>query len=783
MGGRLRDKRNHLIPAMRRITTFAIAFWGLLAGISCGKVPFGEKGLRPLSGVRVEFELSLRNPPSRSSFCPEELDKLSDINVWIYQAGVLLPDYSFYRNLSSGMQIGIVFPSYSDVYDVYFLANAGSVQGPALESEIGQACATFDSYASFREKGFPMAGSVLGFSPSGNGSAVLSRLVGRYDIHAYDNPSNSKVSYSFLSGKMKSCARTIRPFCSDGPGAFASRAQSASEILEDGDALSTDDIATLNAGGTVTLYYLENCQGRLLPDNDTQYGKSSEAVAAATGDASRPQLCSYLELCCRASTPTAEYSSVTYRAYLGKDATSDFSIIRNTVNSLTLDMASNLIHSNGWFVEPDSPVLKRHLDVVNALPYAPAQVILQGWGYSSCPSCGAPWGSDNFHLENNSAARLVPTCSCGWKASYFLNTAERISALDMYPFYIAKVYVISDMELDDTYKVYFKSSGSSVGNGFTLSPATSETHAVKSFKVYDNNPQTRSLTDSPVSDILVVESYDGLIRKEVPITGHTDAIPVGFADLGKTDSGGTPLATAPATVFTPGVRVYIGNNGPTAPSSLPVKLSWKLEALQFASTTPSTTPSTPNRVFDTKVGDDAATYFEQTSTFNSYHDFTLDLTGGNLRSDWTSWTSTAVSGSSSSRVGYVGGILTLTSVSVGKPYVMRGAGYSVVLGLVNDLAAGVHPSPAPSSPIVYNGSLNLPYDRTGGTQYWLNGNTFVRNYRYTSGAETANVKKRYALWLKTVPRYNTTTPTDLRSACSSGSSSFWTYALTGLTTQ
>ena len=94
----------------------------LLAGISCTRTAL-EGPERISGGVRVKFSLELSNPPSRSSFCPDNLDAISDLNVWVYQEGVLLPDFSFYTDLSSEGQVPIVFPSLHSSYDIYFLAN------------------------------------------------------------------------------------------------------------------------------------------------------------------------------------------------------------------------------------------------------------------------------------------------------------------------------------------------------------------------------------------------------------------------------------------------------------------------------------------------------------------------------------------------------------------------------------------------------------------------------------------------------------------------------------
>ncbi len=338
---------------MRRLLSNACIIL-LFAGQSCMKEYDSLPG-KAEDDVSVRLSLTLANTPSKSSFCPEELDKISDINVWIYQEGVLIRDYSFYCSMPGSGSLDVSFPSRHSRYNLYLLANAGEIEAPDSEKDIGNVKAVFTDYSSFSQKGFPMAGRLPSFLPSGSGHATLCRLVGRYDIQARFSPGN-RISYTFLSGKMKSCARAVRPFGNlAGMDGYASRAVSKEEIIEEGDALSSEDIATLNSGGVVTLYYLENCQGELLPGNTSRFGKSAEAIDMASGEPGRSGLCSFLELCCKAVTPTATYESVYYRAFLGRNDCSDFSIVRNTFCPYLLDVVSTLVSEYPWFVEPDNP--------------------------------------------------------------------------------------------------------------------------------------------------------------------------------------------------------------------------------------------------------------------------------------------------------------------------------------------------------------------------------------------------------------------------------------------
>ena len=708
----------------------------LLAGTSCGKVDEPRHHVEK-RGVRVEFSLGIRKPACRSSFCPDELDRITDINVWVYQAGVLLEDYSFYEYVEDGSPLEIVFPSVHSEYDIYLLANMGCTEGPALESDIGDACASLDSYASFREKGFPMAGTVMGFSPSGNGNATLSRLVGRYDIRAYRNPSNTKADYTFLSGKMKSCAAAIRPFASMGDGGgYSSRVLSAGELLSEGDVLSADDIARLNEGRTVTLYYLENCQGLLLPDNDTQYGKSAEAVAEATGDPSRAALCSFLELECRAVTPTATYESVTYRAYLGRDATSDFSVERNSVTSLVLDVASNLIAANGWFVEPGTPEINAHIITTTASPIPLSLASRNGWNYSSCPNCGASWGSASFRFATNAQGAYLPSCTCGWTGSSMsIDESFSGSPLWLYDFLSARIYVTSDLSWGNGFTAYFSSSGTSSGRGFSLQ-YRQQTTTIGNITVTDLNPTAAdSTTGEDVLDTLVIASYDGLIKHEFPIHGVTHAIPLGFNSLGYS----SPTA---------GMKIYFGSQPAMAYGNpAGISFSFSLHDIEMYMEPGVTSATAPDEIF----------------TVKGSHDLPVELPTDYVRVYWGKVDQ--ISSGYTGPYDYLQGCLDITGASVGAPYFFTSSS-------AKNIKMGFSPSnqlvttPFSGNRGIFDGK---PYGSSSRI-YSLNMICTATGYRYESGEETSCNDLWVMLKLRTRQGSGYA---NIRDACSS--ERFWTY--------
>jgi|GEM_PF-1341985 len=482
----------------------------LLAGFSCERAD--ETPAAPVQGVpgrgtafTLRLECCSGEPPVRSSFAPAEPDRIGDLNVWLYRDGCLFPEYSFYTDDFYGSDVQILFPDVNARYDIYFLANAGEVEAPGREEDIGGASVTVAGYSSFVEGGFPMAGALLDYSPREGTVLQLEKLVGRYDIQIYRNPANTKVSYTFTSGRMKACAGTVRPFAdAEGTGGFSSRALSGADLLAQGDMLTAADIAALNAGETVTLYYLENCQGRLLPGNAEARGKNAAAVAAATGDPSRADLCSYLELTCSAVTPTVTYPSVTYRAYLGRDMTGDFSVVRGTFSRLTLDVVSDRITECDWFVEPGlgtvtGKLLFTETDPFSGLTLANAASLFESRDVA--PTSGIV-SDPSFYLQSN--LKKIYYVYCSNPAMDYTVTPSAASNVSPYVSYTLEPVTRTgyrNLKLETFTSVYWKKLTVST----TLGPSGFS-------GVFDSASALSSLQKAMTLDFA---SYDGII--DVPV--------------------------------------------------------------------------------------------------------------------------------------------------------------------------------------------------------------------------------------------------------------------------
>lgn len=112
-----------------------------------------------------------------------------------------------------------------------------------------------------------------------------------------------------------------------------------------GDSAGQTEITSLNSGAEIELYLPENCQGVLLPGNSDSWAKVPDNIPGKSG------LCSYLEVSGEFSGERELKGKITYRFYLGQDATSDFNIIRNTENSVTLIPSREAITRPSWQVD------------------------------------------------------------------------------------------------------------------------------------------------------------------------------------------------------------------------------------------------------------------------------------------------------------------------------------------------------------------------------------------------------------------------------------------------
>ena len=353
----------------------------------------------------------------RSSYDEEDLRRLTDLNVFVYHDGNLLKDCCrYYTDLSSLM---LTLPYGKNGFNIYMAGNVGRLEPPENEQEVAGLVYLVESYEDFHVKGFPVAGTFMGYKKGDLAHFTLVRLIGQYDVRM--ETSAEVAEYVVKDVRLLNCAKDVYPFSSDTKASVFTGARPDGEP-ECGDVLTGEDIARLNAGETVSLYFLENLQGELLPGNTDRRKKvPSELNLIEEGIADH---CTYIEITADIRTPAALYTDGKYRFYLGQDQYKDFSIVRNTLYDVTLDFTQNMVNEEEWRIEVGYPEV---VDVVFSKLEAKVAPYINDTIYVYSKSCDITqvmelYSSnmpDNYYNKITTASQYVTTYK-GVKAIAFV---------------------------------------------------------------------------------------------------------------------------------------------------------------------------------------------------------------------------------------------------------------------------------------------------------------------------------------------------------------------------
>lgn len=249
----------------------------------------------------------------------------------------------------------------SKAYKVYFLANCG-------DGILEQACQLGDSesiienlrveYSNFahnvQNSGLPMIcqTEIRAGSASRTIQLVFKRLYSRVAIQV-DCSELEYSSYKIKNLRLVNAPKAIYPL------ADASKIRDTRDACDysEADAASKQDIVLLNRNNTAYFYVLENVQGELLPDNYDCTAKAPwNLIQNGYGKLLDNNCLTSICMQVSADTPWATYNNIDMQAYLGGNATSDFSIVRNTAYVLTLKLTADQVIRSEWRIEPDRPV-------------------------------------------------------------------------------------------------------------------------------------------------------------------------------------------------------------------------------------------------------------------------------------------------------------------------------------------------------------------------------------------------------------------------------------------
>lgn len=227
-------------------------------------------------------------------------------------------------------------------YRAYVLANsAQDFSGFSREEDLAVGfTVSIDSYPDLGRDGVPMAsegGVAFTCGSTSRLSVKVTRLAAKYSFRI-DRTSLGEGTLTVNAVRIRQAAMTVYPF-EEASGRWT-------VSVDDGDSASPSDIQSLNRGGSVIFYALENCQGTLLKGNGDPWAKVPSNIG------SKKNLCTYLEMSCSYSSQTKESGNVTYRMYLGSDATTNFDIERNTIYTLTFRPTDGGLDASSWKIDP-----------------------------------------------------------------------------------------------------------------------------------------------------------------------------------------------------------------------------------------------------------------------------------------------------------------------------------------------------------------------------------------------------------------------------------------------
>ncbi len=310
---------------------------------ACTLVVLDGEEERTESGKEVEVNVHFRcadaGGTKSAMFCGN--DSIQDINLYVWQNG----DCVFHEFVGAGpfdITLSLLRGSRCSFYAI---ANCGGRLEPSREDwrsdEHSMASLVVGLQDTSEKRPLPMSGCVSGVVLSRSDTElvlVLERLVSRIAISFTPDVALSGSGIKITGIRLCDAAQTVKPF-TDG-------CRADGESVADGDSGSAEDLEKVNSGKEIEFYAFENCWGDLLPDNSDQKKK----IPSEFGELKGP---TYIELSCEFADNVLLSGGLTYRIYLGSDATSNFDIVRNSSYRILLNGSKGGLDELSWRIDKD----------------------------------------------------------------------------------------------------------------------------------------------------------------------------------------------------------------------------------------------------------------------------------------------------------------------------------------------------------------------------------------------------------------------------------------------
>ena len=314
----------------------------IFAGAACSKIEIMNDDINPDLPKNVSFSVSEEemSPVTRSAQTAPDIEtKITGITLAAFREGTLYCAEHFSSSFTE-----MFLPMGGGSYTVYALVNMGDMSAiiPSSEPEMASLVYRIPSYtegdSSIMTRGMPMAGSkTITITSSSQDVQTISvkRLLCKVELTLNCNWPGGQI----ISAKIHDMNRELTPFSENG---------SASSLYT---TLPYQEVKGISGETTfhATFYVPENMQGTvpsITNSSDKQFHGNNIFSNRRT----------YLEVEANGFTKyvgsTKFVGSVTYRSYLGNNATSNFDLVRNTRYSWTVNYNEDGLLSDNWKVQP-----------------------------------------------------------------------------------------------------------------------------------------------------------------------------------------------------------------------------------------------------------------------------------------------------------------------------------------------------------------------------------------------------------------------------------------------
>lgn len=294
------------------------------------------------------------NTPFTRAYDPDE-NRITDYNLLIFNQQGWLEEKVYVPSRSLKLTGGKILHKTELLkgapYIVLAAANLG-YELPCRTLEEAMAYRYYLAYPDEYTQGIPMTAYMEAATADENGiiAVKLQRLMARIDLNIDRTALDEDVLFKVREVRVGGCPSSALLF-------LTNRAENSSQLFLNGFLRDGNQVNPLNQdvqlgiSGTVRLYQLENCQGDLLENVETDSGK-------VFTDGLYNQVCSYIEL--RAEYNSKSYhtrpgSRLIYRFYLGDDR-NNFDVERNCIYQITLRPEGSGLNEDSWRVDKSNLV-------------------------------------------------------------------------------------------------------------------------------------------------------------------------------------------------------------------------------------------------------------------------------------------------------------------------------------------------------------------------------------------------------------------------------------------